>query len=445
MADDDFDDFEPDEPAPRSRRKAQFEDDPPEPGVGRVLLWAGAGCFAFVTMLGGACVLVIWLLISLAKDIRPADGAAPPGVQQPAGAAPAEAARVILPDGRPLPPLKLPVPPPPSSRMGRFDLTTLDVRELMTAARQFGEKGDFRRAIQCQYQAVVKDHSGQYNLACYYSLAGRVPESLYWLQVGAQEESADADWATRDSDLVNVRNDPRWPVLLVYLRDYQTYWAKADISETSLVLPRNAAPGQALPVFIGLHGMGHNAHGFVDAEMYQSLADSMQVAFLGVSGTVVRGRTHFVWSEDPVKDLARIDAALKEVTDRLTPAPGQAVLFGFSQGGLVSAELAARHPDRFAGAIIMSPGGNSSVQISEVMARPEHKRQGIVAVCGAGEQAGNVTRTNEYAAAFEKLGARVYLKLYPDVKTHRFPADFVEKLPAWGKFILDPQAPVPAP
>ena len=50
-------------------------------------------------------------------------------------------------------------------------------------------------------------------------------------------------------------------------------------------------------------------HRFVDPRMYQPLADEMGVAFLGVSGTTVRGRRHFVWSEDPVKDLERIEAA----------------------------------------------------------------------------------------------------------------------------------------
>lgn len=399
----------------------------------RLILWGGLGCLAFVTLMVVVVVVGISALIEIAKQ-RPEISAET-----------IETVDSSPPDVLPQAPFALPAPAVPATRMGNTDLSEIDAGTLADAAQRLALRGDVLSAVQCQYMSVSKSNTGRYNLACYYSLAGNVTAALYWLQVAAQEDGTDSDWATKDSDLVNVRKDSRWPRVLNYLRRCEKYWATTSFSETSLVLPGHATPDQAIPVFIGLHGLGHYAHGFVDPETYQKLADEMGVAFLGVSGTIVHGKQTFVWSEDPLKDLARIDAALEEVKGRFTPAEGQAVLFGFSQGGWLAGELAARHPDRFAGAILMSPGHRSELEPAAGEARPEHRRQGIVAVCGALENPGTVQLTKKFAEDFEKRGARVLLRPYPGMNTHKFPPDFIEKLPVWGKFILNPDAPVPKP
>jgi predicted esterase len=169
----------------------------------------------------------------------------------------------------------------------------------------------------------------------------------------------------------------------------------------------------------------------------------MGVAFLGVSGTIPYGKEIYCWSEDPAKDLTRIDAALAEVKGRLTPAEGQIILLGFSEGAWLAGELAARHPDRFAGAVVMSPRRRSSEEYPAPEPRDEHRRQRLLAVCGAEETAETVRTTKDFADRFEKLGARVSLTLYPGKTSHTLPPDYVEKLPVWGRFILDPEAAAP--
>jgi predicted esterase len=408
------------------------------PEVGKVVLGIAIGCFSLVALASVAVFLGFGLLRD-ALNNQGQPGAVSQGQNDNTG----EVVDFKPGDPLPDPPLQLPVPPAPASRVGETDLTEVDPPALYRGARQFFARRNYPAAIQCQYMTVRKTNTGQYDLACYYSLARDIDAALYWLQVGAREEGSNADWACRDSDLVNVRSDARWPKVLTYLHVYQRYWETSGFSETSLVLPRDATPERPLPVFIGLHGMGTNAHSFVDATEYQPLADKMGVAFLGVSGTRPTGKQSFVWSEDPVKDLARIDDALRETADRLTPAEGQVVLFGFSQGAWMAAEIAQRHPDRFAGAIVLSPGTVADLQFAAVEATPAHRRQKIVAVCGAEEQPGNIYKTKECATAFEKLGARVYQKLYPGMNTHSFPPDYWQRLPIWGRFILDPDAPLP--
>ena len=260
---------------------------------------------------------------------------------------------------------------------------------------------------------------------------------MFWLQVSAREEMANADWAMHDEDLVEIRKNPRWPILLNYLTAYQWKWEQSGHSETSIILPRNATAGQTLPVFIGLHSMNGNAHSLMNVDTFQRFADEMGVAFLGVSGTLCRGKESFVWSGDPKRDLARIDAALQEVAGSLTPAEGQLVVFGFAQGASVAAEIAARHPDRFAGAIVLWPGADSENQASPWQGGPANQRQGLVAVCGAGETPETIARTNQYAEMFKSAGARVLLKIYPKMSGRGLPPDFLERFPAWGKFILN--------
>ena len=54
-----------------------------------------------------------------------------------------------------------------------------------------------------------------------------------------------------------------------------------------------------------------------------------------------------------------------------------------------------------------------------------------------------MAHTRRYATLFEKLGARVYKRIYPRISAHTFPPDFVLSLPGWGNVILNPDAPVP--
>jgi predicted esterase len=347
-------------------------------------------------------------------------------------------------DPLPEPPLQLTEPPVPASRIEETNLVEIDSGVLQSWAQQFMAKGNARLAIQCQHMAVVKADHGRYNLACYYSRAGDAPAALYWLQKGAQDEGADSVLANRDGDFANLRQDPRWPALMGYLRVYQRYWETSGISEISLVVPRGSTGENPIPLFIGLHGVGADARGFVDPKAYQPMADAMGVAFLAVSGTNCRGKHSFAWSEDPAQDLTRIDAAIREVADRVKPAAGQIALFGFSQGAWLSAELALRYPDRFAGAIILSPGNLAGKAVVSSGANPAHHRQGIIAVCGAGEHAGTIECTKQCATAFEKSGARVYKRFYLDMNMHTFPPDYWETFPIWGKFILDPTGVAPA-
>jgi hypothetical protein len=278
-----------------------------------------------------------------------------------------DASEQELKKSRPIPPLVHIEPPAESSELGRFDLSKEDSLTLGRLAASSIQDGQFRNAVQFQYWSMKNGdgHSGVYNLACYYSLAGKSDASFYWLQQAAEKQGVDADWAREDSDLRNIHLDPRWPVVLKYLEEYNRFWEFSDVSETISVIPANYDSTTPIPVVLGLHGLGSRAKGFVGPE-YQKWADELNVAIVGVSGSRPRGPASFVWSEDPEIDLKRIDAAIDELKDRLTVKEGSLVLFGFSQGAMMSAEIAIRHPDRFAGALVMSPGGTKQPDLTRL-------------------------------------------------------------------------------
>jgi len=337
------------------------------------------------------------------------------------------------PKQKPVPPLELSPPDAPAATFRGRDLSDIDSRELTAGARDQIGMSNYPGAVQLQYWSVANGpgDEGLYDLACYYSLNGEVEAGFYWLQRAAAEEGVDYDWAQDDGDLKNLRQDRRWKKVDDYLASFNGYWEHSGHTETTLVVPAGYEGKTPIPVLIGLHGMGSRAKDFVTDEAYQQTADELQIALVGVSGTVPRGPKSFVWSEDPKRDLNHIQAALAAYKNRLTPAPGKLMLFGFSQGGKMSVEIAARSPKQFSGALAMSPGGSKNAGTGGLQADPAHKLQHYIIVCNAGEHPGNVELTSNYAEDMRDLGANVEHKAYPGVSEHTLPPDYWDRIDGW--------------
>jgi predicted esterase len=120
--------------------------------------------------------------------------------------------------------------------------------------------------------------------------------------------------------------------------------------------PKGYKPGTPVPVFIALHGLGSQPEDFGRSGEPQDLADELGAAIVSISATEPWGKNSFSWKEDFEADWTHIQKSLERVKDKVTPQPGRCIAAGFSQGGQLAAELAAAHPDFFAGAIVMSPG-----------------------------------------------------------------------------------------
>ena len=218
-----------------------------------------------------------------------------------------------------------------------------------------------------------------------------------------------------------------------YLEDCNRYFESAPIVRTALVLPKNYQKGTPIPAVLWLHGLGSSPEDFVN-DGSQEYADELNVALIGVSGTKARGPRSFVWAEDVEKDAKRLRDAVAEVSDRVTVKKGHIVTLGFSQGAQVGLEVAVRHPEEYAGSIVLSPGAEPHLE--DVKPSPLLARRAFVVTCGAEEHPGNVRLTALDADWLRRAKASVIHKAYPGVSAHSFPKDFDERFPEWVKFIL---------
>lgn len=337
-----------------------------------------------------------------------------------------------VPTTLPRPPIELAPPPAPSS-------DGVDIREqspvlLELQASGAAAEGDYPRAIQLQHWAVAGGQRGKYALACYYGHGGQIDASLYWLQ-RAIDEGVDPAGAEQEPDLEKVRADPRWSTIRPFLREAVRYWAGSGLKQTRVVLPKGYTRSRPVPVIVGLHGMGSTPEDLADEDL-QDVADALSVAVVSASGTIPNGPTSFHWAESVERDEARIEDALKEASDRVTIAPGKIVLLGFSQGAQMAAEIAARRPEKYAGAIIMSPGTQKDLALKDLPASPTLAQRRFVIVVGAGEQPGNVAVAASDARALLGAHADVFHKAYEGVEEHAFPPDFTTALPRWIRYIL---------
>jgi len=324
-------------------------------------------------------------------------------------------------------------PVQPSAILDGNDVRTSDPTGLHGMAYRYASERANEKAAQCQYWVVRATDEGRYDLACWESLAGKVEAAMYWLQEAGRREGVSTKWAQIDPDLENVREDSRWPKLLIFLRECEGYWRVAGPKQNTLIVPEGYDGRAELTLVVWLHGMGGNP-GDRDSE-FQSLANSHQIAFVGVSGTIPTGKTKFAWADVAEEDYERVRLTLAEARGRICWREGTAVALGFSQGAMVGLEVAVRHPEVFAGAITVSAGTGSPVQLDAVLDKAALHRQGFVIVCGAKEDRWRVERSEELVRWLETATGNVLKPAYPNHATHAFPADFAERFPEWLVFI----------
>lgn len=340
----------------------------------------------------------------------------------------------LAPGQTPVPPLELPAPPPPPATLDGEDLSQLSAKALVKKADEYERAKDYPHGAPYQYWFVKKSGRGQYNLACYLARLGQTDPAFYWLQVAGLEEGVNAPWADRDPDLETLRADPRWQAVRRYLYSCATYWGRNPVTRSTVVVPAGYDGKKPLTVVLGLHATNMNPDDFTQ-DCFQKFADELHVAFVCVSGTRTQGKWSFAWSEQPEQDYQRLRQALDEAKGRVTPRPGGLIAFGFSQGGLVALQAAARYPEEFAGAIIASPAGNRPPLAGQGAPSPLLAKRGFVLVCGEEEPSSVRMAMAAGVDWLRRAGAQVERQAYPGVSAHALPADFEKRFPEWVRFI----------
>jgi len=334
----------------------------------------------------------------------------------------------------PVPQLRIAVPGPPPAVLDGKDLSSLTPAILKPMAWDYAMAGEHQKAAQCQYWFVQVTDDGRYDLACWEALAGRVDPAIYWLQESARIGGIDLRWTKLDPDLESVRDDSRWPKLLVYLEGCERYWRVKRRKQTELIVPEGYDGRSELPLVVWLHGMGGTPSDH--KSQFQPLANEYKIGFVGVSGTIPTGKTKFAWAEVAEEDYERVRTALTEIRDRIRWREGTAVALGFSQGAMVAFEIAVRHPEIFAGVISVSAGTVSPIPPDAPSAKLDLSRQGFVVVCGAKEIPASIERSDELEHWLKARNGHVLRPSYPDHASHGFPADFEKRLNEWIAYVV---------
>ena len=99
----------------------------------------------------------------------------------------------------------------------RLQTSPDDARALCFGSVNLLEAGEKEKGMQWLERAKNArgdDALSLYNVACVYSTIGEIDEALNCLEKSVRKGMAEIDWMKNDSDLDNVRDHPRFKVLL---------------------------------------------------------------------------------------------------------------------------------------------------------------------------------------------------------------------------------------
>ena len=199
-----------------------------------------------------------------------------------------------------------------------------------------------------------------------------------------------------------------------------------------------AAPGESLPLVVGIHGLGDAPELFLRTFALEMRA---RVRIVAPRAPTPEGQG-FSWFALPETSLSgasfaggvsragdRVAALIEKLEHDLKP-PGRAIVFGYSQGGILAYYVAAKHPDLVTAELPISgllpqplaPDGVPAPTFAYHGTRDERVPvEGARATIAAFKAAGGSAELREYP----HLGHAVSMALIRDVQ-----AKIVELLPS---------------
>jgi predicted esterase len=349
---------------------------------------------------------------------------------------PADVTAPALP-GLPEAPFKLKTPAAPPAKIQKVDLKTEDPDSLLEYMSMAEEDENVADAYAFLFWANQrKPHpGGMQSLARFSAALGKVDDAFYWLQRAALEDQYDGDEVKSHAAFKPLRSDERYGKLCKFTEAAKTAWGMTGYHREDVTLPAGTKPGATLPVIVALHGLGSVPEDFGGL---QDLADELGAAVVSVSATIPWGKNSFSCAEEFEKDWTHISKSLAAVKDRVIPQSGKCIAAGFSQGGQLAAELAAAHPEFFAGAIILSPGYRGTKRLGEAIKTAAGKQSGQLyfVIWQNREHPDTIAAAKDDAKLLTTAGARVISHAFKGDR-HTFPPGAEDHLAIWSKLIME--------
>ena len=203
-----------------------------------------------------------------------------------------------------------------------------------------------------------------------------------------------------------------------------------------IVTPKGYKTSNPVPLAIWLHHHGQNPKELKESrDQYQHWANELGIAFIEVSATARRTKG-YEWTENLEADRQYIFDLLSLHQDKIKPEWPRVALIGFGQGAKVAGDVALSDPEKFAGAILMSPVGNKYKPAPLDPNVKSHKSQTYFCFVGEDEAFEKALITRKYAITLKETDAKLTYKIYPGIEKHSKPPDFDENLSRWLNEIL---------
>lgn len=287
--------------------------------------------------------------------------------------------------------------------------------QLAYAAKDWNEAIKYSR-----YVLDLTPHDGgmYYQLACCQALAGNIDQAFDALTRSVELGWDDPEWMNQDTDLAALRSDARWEKLVAEASNCR---AESMVVE----VPANQ-PDTPLPLLIALHGLGGNAREF--AAHFRDVAQTQGLVLAAPRGNAGLGRRQqlaYGWhrSTDPsslhmegVK--AAVERARKAAQEMHAIDDQRVVLVGFSHGGAAALLLLAREPEKYAGAVLISPFYDRIAREKFNAPAGHVLRIGLI----TGENDGTLEDVQVAKQELEAAGHKVQITLVPSAG-HEVPAN----------------------
>lgn len=215
----------------------------------------------------------------------------------------------------------------------------------------------------------TEDPTCAYNIACGYSLKSEIEPAFEWLGKAADwgfgnSESSLELAATKDTDLANLRSDPRFEPLIERMRKAAAVAKAAAEKEWKnpiVILPEGHEAMETVGALVVLHDVGQTKARVAESA-WKELAKARGLALVVPSGKIVAARepaegmawftdfeefTRRYWvAEESIKPAF---AALEKQVKAIDPA--RTIIVGEGQGALVAFNAAMRAPRQYAGVL----------------------------------------------------------------------------------------------
>ncbi|SDS19922.1 hypothetical protein [Pseudomonas prosekii] len=308
-----------------------------------------------------------------------------------------------------------------------------DVDELMARAETL-EETDTLQAI-AVYLAASREDPKQmlapYQVAALFARRGDDKLAQRFLREADDRGMWFGPMLASDEDFSELRQTATYKTVLANAQQRYQKIAPGKVGAISVLNPPASVPVPAAcrPVLVWMHGYGVNG----EVDDYQSLADT-GVIVLGINGTeMINAVDSFRWIGPGFEGTHKaVQNGLKELEAQQCIDRKHVYLMGFSQGSQHASALLAQHPDDYAGALLLSPGG---MQPTPAVSKAHGKRVFVI----NGKMEG--PRNQQMATDFRKLfsdGNEVKSRTHEE--GHTFPDDWRTSFPQALRWLMGSEA-----